>query len=101
HDVEPGAPALQIDDVELVLVVRRPRQRLALDAHARVRRLELAQERGQRVGGAEDARVLEHERDRSTLLPRDAATECQKDDRYRNPSGPMPEPGAHDPRSRS
>src|SRR6266705_270933 len=33
HDVEPRAPALEVDDVELVLIVRRPRQRLTLDAY--------------------------------------------------------------------
>ena len=32
HDVEPRAPALEVDDVELVLIVRGPRQRLAVDA---------------------------------------------------------------------
>src|SRR4030095_12388724 len=63
HDVEARAPALEVDDVELVLIVGRPRQRLALDPHPRMRPLELAQEPGHRIAFAEDAGILEHERD--------------------------------------
>src|SRR4030095_1081100 len=63
HDVEPRAPALEVDDVELVLIVRCPRQRLAPDTHTGMRRLERAQEPRQRIGAAEDASVPEHEGD--------------------------------------
>src|SRR5262249_12311128 len=88
---EARASALEIDDVELVLVVRGPGQRLALDAHARMRRLERAQELGQRVGVAEDARVLEDERDGAALVAGAAAAEreepCHQPERPRRTAG--------------
>ncbi len=100
HHVEAGAPALEVDDVELVLIVRRPRQGLALDPHTWVGGLELAQKTRQWVGVAEDARVLEHERDRPALLPGGATAERQEaDHQYEWPRG-VPQPRGHDPRSR-
>ena len=64
HHVEGRAAALEVDHVELVLLVRGPRERLALHAHPRMLRLEAPQEARDRVGGAEDLGVLEDQRDR-------------------------------------
>src|SRR5206468_1080875 len=96
HHVEARAPAFEVDDVELVLVVRRPRQRLALDAHPGMLGLELAQQRRQRIGVAENARVLEHERDRPALARAPgAAREGQEDERPDEPRRAQG-PQAHD-----
>src|SRR5439155_25863959 len=66
-DVGPRAPALEVDDVELVLIVRGPRQRRAVDADPWMWRLERAQKPGQRIGAPEDAGILEHEGDGPAL----------------------------------
>src|SRR5262249_39705159 len=100
HDVESGAPTLEVDDVELVLIVGRPWQRLTLHAHPRVRCLELAQEPWQRIAVTEDARVLEYERNGAALLPRGAAAGRQKTEQREEREGRAIRDRAHAARSR-
>src|SRR5438309_2124786 len=68
HHVEGGAVPLEVDHEELVLVVRIPRERLRLHADAGMPLLELPEQAGDRVGGAEDLGVLEDEGDGSGLV---------------------------------
>ena len=68
--VEGRRRPLEVDHVELVLLVAGPGELLAAHRHPGVGRLELAQQAGDGIGGAEDLGVLEHQRDRAAGLAR-------------------------------